>query len=197
MPSRSAKAAPSLRLSADECAVWARELSFARSVADHDAAAFAAHLEPQAAFGASQAEPTRGRDAIARRWAGIIDGKRFNLAWYPTRTTIGGVADIAWSSGPSLFEDPDPKAAQRYRIGAFHSVWHRGADGVWRVLFDDGVEPQAGQRGRGRRVPRKVGRAPVHKADDGLNGPAVATAVAPVAAYRGFAAIPAVTRCQR
>lgn len=138
---------PQARMSAAECEVWARELSFAQSVADHDASAFAAHLDPAAAFGASQPEPTRGRDAIARRWAGIVEGKRVKLSWYPTRTTIaasnaGGVGDIAWSSGPSLVEDTDPKAPQRYRIGAFHSVWRRGADGVWRVLFDDGVEPR-------------------------------------------------------
>ncbi|HEY5803184.1 MAG TPA: DUF4440 domain-containing protein [Lysobacter sp.] len=138
-------AAPVARLSADECLVWARELSFAQSVADHDAAAFASHLEPDAAFGAGNPEPTRGRDQITRRWGGIIDGKRFRLEWYPTRTTIGGVGgagDIAWSSGPSLFEDPDPKAQHRYRIGGFNSVWRRGGDGVWRVLFDDGVEPR-------------------------------------------------------
>jgi ketosteroid isomerase-like protein len=131
-----------MRLGAQECQVWARELSFAQSVADHDPTAFASHLEADAAFGAGNAEPTRGRDQITRRWGGIIDGRRFRLEWYPTRTTIGGVGDIAWSSGPSLFEDPDPKAEHRYRIGGFHSVWHRGADGVWRVLFDDGVEPR-------------------------------------------------------
>lgn len=139
--------APVARMSAAECEVWVRELSFAQSVARHDAAAFATHLESAAAFGASQPEPTRGRDNIAKRWSGIIEGKRFRLEWYPTRTTIaastdGGVGDIAWSSGPSLFEDLDPKSTQRYRIGAFHSVWHRGADGVWRVLFDDGVDPK-------------------------------------------------------
>jgi len=136
------KPAPVARMSAEECQVWARELSFAQSVAEHDAVAFASHLEPQAAFGASGPEPTRGRELIAKRWAGIVEGKRFKLSWYPTRTTIGGVGDIAWSSGPSLFEDADPKAEHRYRIGAFNSVWHRGADGVWRVLFDDGVEPR-------------------------------------------------------
>ncbi|MDI9239145.1 DUF4440 domain-containing protein [Lysobacter sp. LF1] len=130
------------RMSAVECEVWARELSFARSVAQHDAAAFASHVEADAAFGASQPQPTRGRDTIAKRWTGIIEGKRFNLEWYPTRTTIGGVGDVAWSSGPSLFEDLDPNTTQRYRIGAFHSVWHRGSDGVWRVLFDDGVDPK-------------------------------------------------------
>jgi ketosteroid isomerase-like protein len=129
-------------MTAAECEVWARELSFAQSVVDHDAAAFASHIEPDAAFGASQAQPARGRAEIAKRWAGIVEGKRFKLSWYPTRTTIGGDPDIAWSSGPSLFEDLDPKSAQRFRIGAFHSVWHRGPDGVWRVLFDDGVDPR-------------------------------------------------------
>jgi len=130
------------RMSPAECEVWARELSFAQSVADHDAAAFASHIDSGAAFGASQPQPTRGREEIAKRWAGIVEGKRFKLSWYPTRTTIGSAGDVAWSSGPSLFEDLDPKATQRFRIGAFHSVWHRGTDGVWRVLFDDGVDPR-------------------------------------------------------
>jgi ketosteroid isomerase-like protein len=142
-------------LGADECAVWARELSFAQSVADHDAAAFAAHVHPDAAFGASRAAPTRGRDAITERWAGIIDGTAGGLSWYPSRVTVGpvgpartgvarvdGPADIAWSSGPSLFEDRTPGAKARYLIGAFHSVWYRSGDGVWRVLFDDGIAPR-------------------------------------------------------
>lgn len=38
-------------LTAAECEVWARELGFARSVAEHDAATFASHLHPGAAFG--------------------------------------------------------------------------------------------------------------------------------------------------
>ena len=131
-------------LTAAECAVWQREQSFARSVAEHDAAAFAAHLHENAAFGASSNEPIRGREAIAKRWAGLIEGKRMRLYWYPTRVTmVSGVEDTAWSSGPSLFEMLDPQAKDRYRIGAFHSVWRRGADGTWHVLFDDGVEPRA------------------------------------------------------
>lgn len=134
-------ALPELR--ADECAVWLRELSFAASVADHDPAAFAAHLHPQAAFGSSQPKPSRGRDAIAREWAGLIEGGTVRLEWYPTRTTIGGERDIAWSSGPALWErlvdGPQPK----YSISHFRSVWHRGDDGQWRVLFDDGTAPKA------------------------------------------------------
>jgi ketosteroid isomerase-like protein len=130
------------QLSPEECTVWKRELDFARSVAEHDATAFADHVGAQAAFGASTPEPTRGREAIVKRWTGIIEGKRAKLLWYPTRVTLGGAPDVAWSSGPSLFEILDPKAKDRYLMGTFHSVWHKDADGVWRVLFDDGIEPQ-------------------------------------------------------
>lgn len=139
---QTAAAPPAPSLSAAECAVWAREASFAQSVADHDKAAFAEHLHPGAAFGAKQPQPTRGSAAIAQGWAGLIEGRRLKLLWYPAMVTIGGEADIAYSSGPALYEAVDPKAAPRYRLGAFQSVWHKGADGVWRVLFDDGIEPQ-------------------------------------------------------
>jgi ketosteroid isomerase-like protein len=135
-------AAPIARMTPAECEVWARELSFAQSVADHDAAAFAAHLQPDAAFAAESPQPQRGRDLIAGRWFGLIEGKTLLLSWYPTRTTIGGADDVAVSSGPALYEDVRPGADPHYRIGAFHSVWHKGADGVWRILFDDGIDPQ-------------------------------------------------------
>ncbi len=133
--------APTPQFTADECAVWQREQSFARSVAEHDAVAFATHVAENAAFGAGTLQPDRGRDAIVKRWAGLIEGKQVALRWYPTRVTMApGVDDVAWSSGPSLIEVLDPKAKHRYLIGAFHSVWHKDADGAWRVLFDEGVE---------------------------------------------------------
>src|SRR5690606_5176143 len=84
-------------------------------------------------------QPLRGSETIATHWGDIVAGNGVALHWYPTRTTIGGEGDIAWSSGPSLFENLDPAAEQRYSISGFHSVWHRGEDGTWRVLFDDGI----------------------------------------------------------
>ena len=122
-----------------ECEVWARELSFAKSVADNDAAAFAEHLHPGAAFGSSGANPQRGAGTITQAWAKIVSGDGVRLHWYPTRSTIGGEGDIAWSSGPSVYEVLDPAAEHRYLLGGFHSVWHKGEDGTWRVLFDDGI----------------------------------------------------------
>ena len=131
--------APAPRLTDAECQVWARELSFAQSVADHDTAAFAEHLHPQAAFNSGAPQPLRGREAVAAAWADIVAGKGLKLSWYPNRVTIGGPDDVAWSSGPALFEDLTPGAKERFSVGTFHSVWHRDANGVWRVLFDNGA----------------------------------------------------------
>lgn len=121
----------------DECAVWQRELSFAQSVADHDAQAFAEHLHPDAAFGVSR-KPTRGREAITAEWAGLIDGSALKLSWYPAVVTRGAEGAMVYSSGPALYEDPKTGEA---RLGRFGSVWQRGGDGLWRVVFDDGIAP--------------------------------------------------------
>ena len=82
---------------------------------------------------------TRGREAITREWAGLIDGTALVLRWYPAAVTLGGDGRTAYSSGPALYEDPKTGVM---RLGRFGSVWQRGDDGVWRVLFDDGIPPQ-------------------------------------------------------
>lgn len=135
-------APPQPKLSASECEVWARELGFARSVAEHDNAAFSGFVAEGAVFGAKRPNPRRGRDAVVEAWAGIVAGKELKLSWYPKMVAIGGEADIAYSSGPALYEDLTPGAKQRFLIGGFQSIWHRDADGAWRVLFDDGIDPK-------------------------------------------------------
>ena len=141
-PLAQAQSPPTPKLSAAECEVWARELGFAQSVATHDAAAFAGFIAEGAVFGAKRPNPRRGRDAVVAAWSGLIAGKELQLSWYPKMVAIGGEADVAYSSGPALYEDLAPDTKQRFLIGAFQSIWHRDADGTWRVLFDDGIEPQ-------------------------------------------------------
>ena len=136
-----AAAPPVPALGEAECEVWARELSFAQSVAAHDAAAFREHLEEGAVFGTKSPAPQRGRDAIVGAWAGLIDGSALVLRWYPTMVAVDGSGELAYSSGPSLYEKAGAQGPE-YRIGAFQSIWRRGDDGVWRVVFDDGIRPQ-------------------------------------------------------
>ena len=116
-----------------------------------------------AAFGVSRT-PTRGRDAITREWMPLIQGTTLKLSWYPAVVTLGGDGRTAYSSGPALYEDPKTGES---RIGRFGSVWHRGDDGVWRVLFDDGVSPQKADaaairpehQAPGSRIDRRLGRS--------------------------------------
>lgn len=130
------------QLSVEECTVWQRELSFARSVAEHDAIAFAEHVAEQATFDVARADPARGRDAIVKRFSGVIEGKQIRARWYPAVVTLGVSGDLAWSGGPLLIEDLDPKVPDRFLLSAFRSVWRKDGDGVWRVLFDDGGVPR-------------------------------------------------------
>lgn len=124
---------------AARCAVWARELGFAKSVANHDAKAFAEFVHADAVFGVS-GEPTRGREAISAQWAGLIAGTRLQLLWYPDRVSVGGDGRTAYSSGPALYRSTQDGS---YRVGRFGSVWQRDHDGQWRVIFDDGITPMA------------------------------------------------------
>ena len=131
---------------AAECEVWARETSFAHSVAAHDPAAFREHLDEGAVFGARSPSPQRGRDAIVEAWTGIldgiVDGSALALRWYPTKVAVDGSGELAYSTGPALYEKAGAQGPE-YHVSTFHSVWRRGGDGVWHVVFDDGTRPQA------------------------------------------------------
>ncbi|MEP7043966.1 MAG: DUF4440 domain-containing protein [Dokdonella sp.] len=144
-PTAAATRAPApSRMSAAECEVWNRELSFAQSVEAHDAGAFAAHLHAATVFGAGSATPTRGRAAVTEDWKDIIEGKEIVLRWRPGFVAIGGEPNIALSSGPAWTEDLDPNAKTRYTISRFTSTWVKDSDGQWRVLFDgSGAPPKA------------------------------------------------------
>ena len=123
---------------ASACEVWARETSFARSVADHDAAAFAEHLHPDAVFVDGGNRPTRGADDIAKVWAGQGSGEVVLLRWYPDAVDVAADGQLALSRGPYWMEFPKAPPEKRYLQGRFSSTWQRGSDGRWLVVFDGG-----------------------------------------------------------
>ena len=125
--------------SADECVVWLRERSFAKSVEAHDARAFESHLHPGTVFNAGSAEAERGKAAVAESWSEIVEGKKLLLRWRPGIVNIGGDPAIALSRGPWILQttrDGVPSIS----VGFFQTVWVRDAkDGVWRALYDAGA----------------------------------------------------------
>jgi ketosteroid isomerase-like protein len=130
-------APPAPKMSAAECEVWNRERSFARSVDEHDTAAFKAHVHPGAVFFGGPNGRHVGRDGVAEGWKEIIAGGAQSLHWYPRQATIGGDPGVAHSIGPFWIEDTTPDAKERYLTGQFISIWTK-VDGEWMVLFDGG-----------------------------------------------------------
>ena len=125
-----------LPASADECAVWKRELSFAMSVEAHDLRAFESFLHAGTVFNVGTADADKGRDNVVKSWAEIVDGKGVALRWRPGIVHIGGESSIAVSRGTFILQRTKA-GAPVFSVGMFQSVWVRDArDGVWRVLFD-------------------------------------------------------------
>lgn len=110
--------------------VEAREIAFAKTMADRDFPAFLTFISPEAVFFNGN-EPLRGRDAIAGAWAPFFEGPVAPFSWHPDVVQVIESGGLGLTSGPVR----DPTGAE---VGRFNSVWRRDADGQWRVVFDKG-----------------------------------------------------------
>ena len=125
-----------LPASADECAVWKREMGFARSVEAHDLGAFTTFVHAGAVFDVGTPNADKGRDSIVASWGDIVDGRSIALRWRPGIVHIGGEPTIAVSRGTFILQRMQA-GTPVFRVGMFQTVWVRDArDGAWRVLFD-------------------------------------------------------------
>ncbi|MGH8109537.1 MAG: YybH family protein, partial [Arenimonas sp.] len=124
-----------------ECEVWNREKSFAMSVENHDAKAFAEHLEANAVFVNGDGSFSRGRDAVTKDWSGIIEGKNIIVRWNPDFVSVSSDGKSAISRGPFWMENPNPQAKEKYRTGTFQSTWVKNKKGQWHVFIDGGTPP--------------------------------------------------------
>ena len=138
-PGASPSAPPTSLSSSSACAVWDREVAFARTVQDHDARAFATFVHPNAVFIDDGGALTRGRDAVVESWKGLLRGEAVHLDWHPTTVLLTGDGHTALSRGPYWVEIAKPGAPRRLLAGTFQSVWVLDGDGTWRVAIDGGT----------------------------------------------------------
>ncbi|RYZ20457.1 MAG: hypothetical protein EOO16_16590 [Chitinophagaceae bacterium] len=61
------------------------------------------------------------------------------LNWKPVVSELAGSGDWGFNTGPWTFQ---PKTAKDSVVarGHFITVWHKGADGAWKFLFDCGTD---------------------------------------------------------
>ena len=127
-----ALAAPAAELrEALVAAVKAREIAFARTMADRDYAAFGSFVAEDAVFMAPT--PLHGRQAVVEGWKHFFEGPA-PFSWSPERVEVTLSGTLAISSGPVF----DPAGN---RVSTFNSTWRRDKDGEWRVVLDIGCPP--------------------------------------------------------
>ena len=110
--------------------VRAREIAFARTMADRDLEAFLSFVSPEAVFFSAD-ETLRGREAIVRAWGPYFSGPDAPFSWHPDVIEVLESGRLALSSGPVT--GPSGEV-----LGRFNSIWRKDADGEWRVVFDKG-----------------------------------------------------------
>ena len=123
-------AALQAQATAASAVVEAREIAFAKTMADRDFEAFLTFVSEEAIFFDGET-PHRGRDAISALWAPLFEGDAAPFSWHPDRVEALESGDLALSTG-AVFT-PSGETA-----GRFNSIWRKEADGVWRVVFDKG-----------------------------------------------------------
>jgi len=119
--------APSIETLANE--VRAAETAFAKSMADRDLEAFAAHVADDAVFFGDKA--ARGKEAVVASWKPLFEGPKAPFSWEPVQVEVVDTGALAISSGP--VRNPEGK-----QTGVYNSIWRREAEGVWKVVFDKG-----------------------------------------------------------
>ena len=109
--------------------VRAREVAFAKTMADRDHGAFATFVSEEALF--LGATVLRGREAVAEGWKPFFDSATAPFSWEPERVEVIDSGTLAVSSGPV-------RNPQGERVGTFNSTWRLEEDGEWRVGLDIG-----------------------------------------------------------
>ena len=109
--------------------VRSAEIAFARTMADRDLEAFRAYVAEEAVFFGGGT--LRGADAVAAAWSRFFEGDQAPFSWEPETVEVLDSGSLALSTGP--VRDPEGNV-----IGTFNSIWRRGADGDWKVVFDKG-----------------------------------------------------------
>ncbi len=108
----------------------ATEEAFAQTMADRDHEAFISFLAEETVFFGGNGE-IRGKAAVAAAWKPYYEGSVAPFSWQPESATVLDSGSLGLTSGPVFAPDGT-------RVGTFNSVWRRGGDGTWKVVFDRG-----------------------------------------------------------
>jgi len=108
------------------------ENAFAATMAARDHTAFATFIAEDAVF-FGQSGALRGKAAVVAGWKPLYEGPKAPFSWKSENVEVLESGTLAHSSGPVV-------DAQGRRVSTFNSIWRRGSDGGWKVVFDKGCD---------------------------------------------------------
>lgn len=112
--------------------VTAREIAFAKTMADRDYIAFETFIADDAVF-LNDGRPLRGKQSIVDHWRRFYTDPTAPFAWKPDLVEVSGTGGLAESIGP--VSEPGGNIVAR-----FYSTWRREPSGEWRIVFDNGYD---------------------------------------------------------
>jgi ketosteroid isomerase-like protein len=108
------------------------ETAFARTMANRDFDEFQSYLADEAIFLTAD-RTLNGKQQVAEAWQPLFQGDAAPFSWNPERVEVLSSGDLALSTGPV-------RSADGKQVATFTSIWRRGEDGQWKIVFDFGSE---------------------------------------------------------
>lgn len=122
---------------ADRAILKATEATFASTVAEKNKEKFAAMLDDDAVF-VGPSGVKRGKVAIAQSWSAFFADDAPSFEWHAATVELTGDRTIALTRGPWVIRSKGKDGKVVEQRGTFNSVWRKGQDGSWKIVFDAG-----------------------------------------------------------
>jgi uncharacterized protein (TIGR02246 family) len=122
---------------ADEAAIRATDVDWARAAADKDAMRTASYYQDNALLLAAGGPVATGREAIQKAFTGMIGDPQFALTFAPSKVVVSKGGDMAYEIGDYSITFSGPKKGRPATTKAVYVVvWGKQADGTWKALVD-------------------------------------------------------------
>jgi len=116
------------------------DLAFAQATARKGVEGFKSFLAEDVATLRPDQPVIRGKDAVAARWATLLNNSALSIRWRPLEAAIAGAGDLGYTIGSYEITRTDGQEKQIVGTGKYVTIWRKQRDGSWKVAFDSGVQ---------------------------------------------------------
>lgn len=121
---------------ADEAALRATIKDWAAAAQAKDAAKFVSFYTEDAVVMMAGAPDISGMPAIREGIGHMMSDPAFSLAFEPANVVVARSGDLAYETGPYTMTMTGPDKKPATETGHYVAVWHKQADGTWKVAVD-------------------------------------------------------------